>query len=43
MVFYDDRDKLATVGYADKTPEINRTATRIAQEFAGETALVAGI
>ncbi len=42
MAFYGSRDKLATVGYADKTFEINQAATRIAKEVAGDTVLVAG-
>jgi betaine-homocysteine S-methyltransferase len=42
MAFYGSRDKLATVGYGDKTMEINRAATRLAREVAGERALVAG-
>src|SRR5216683_5236245 len=42
MAFYGSREKLATVGQADRTFEINRAATRIAIEVAGERALVAG-
>ena len=42
MAFYGSREKLRTVGQADRTFEINQAATRIAQEVAGETALVAG-
>lgn len=42
MAFYGSREKLATVGLADRTFEINQAATRIAKEVAGETALVAG-
>jgi betaine-homocysteine S-methyltransferase len=42
MAFYGSREKLATVGFADKTFEINRAATRIAREVAGDRALVAG-
>jgi betaine-homocysteine S-methyltransferase len=42
MAFYGSRDKLATVGYADKTLEINQAATRIAREVAGDEAIVAG-
>lgn len=42
MAFYGSREKLATVGKADSTFEINQTATRIAKEVAGEDALVAG-
>ena len=42
MAFYGSRGKLATVGQADRTFGINQAATRIAQEVAGEKALVAG-
>ena len=42
MVFYGSRDKLATVGFADKTFEINQAATHIAKSVAGDRALVAG-
>jgi betaine-homocysteine S-methyltransferase len=42
MAFYGSREKLATVGQADRTFEINQAATRIAKEVAGEEALVAG-
>jgi betaine-homocysteine S-methyltransferase len=42
MAFYGSREKLATVGQADRTFEINQTATRIAREEAGEDLLVAG-
>lgn len=42
MAFYGSREKLATVGKADKTFEINQLATRIAREVAGDKALVAG-
>jgi betaine-homocysteine S-methyltransferase len=42
MAFYGSREKLATVGQADKAFEINRAATRIALEVAGDQALVAG-
>jgi betaine-homocysteine S-methyltransferase len=42
MAFYGSREKLATVGYGDRTMEINRAATRLAREAAGEKALVAG-
>jgi betaine-homocysteine S-methyltransferase len=42
MAFYGSREKLATVGYADRTQEINQAATRIALEVAGDRALVAG-
>ena len=42
MAFYGSREKLATVGQADRTFEINRAATRLAQEVAGDKLLVAG-
>lgn len=42
MAFYGSREKLATVGQADQTFEINQAATRIAKEVAGDNALVAG-
>ena len=42
MAFYGSREKLDTVGYADSTFEINRAATRIVKEVAGDQALVAG-
>lgn len=42
MAFYGSREKLATVGYSDKTMEINQAATRLAKEVAGDRALVAG-
>ncbi len=42
MAFYGSREKLATVGSADKTFEINQTATRLAKEVAGDDMLVAG-
>src|ERR687888_1802931 len=42
MAFYGSREKLATVGYGDRTREINQAATRIAREVAGGRALVAG-
>ncbi|HEY3082238.1 MAG TPA: homocysteine S-methyltransferase family protein [Chloroflexota bacterium] len=42
MAFYGSREKLATVGRADQTFEINRAATRLAREVAGDQALVAG-
>ena len=41
MAFYGSREKLATVGRADKVEELNRRATRLAKEVAGEQALVA--
>ena len=42
MAFYGSREKLATVGFADRTIEINQAATHIAQEIAGDELLVAG-
>ena len=42
MAFYGSREKLATVGFADRTVEINQAATRIAREVAGDELLVAG-
>ena len=42
LTFYASRDKLATVGLADRLPELNRAAVRIAREVAGERCLVAG-
>src|SRR5213594_1159289 len=42
LTFYASRDKLGTAGYADQVEAINRAATRIAREVAGDQALVAG-
>ena len=42
LTFYASRDKLATVGLADRLEELNRAAIRIAQEVAGDRCLVAG-
>jgi betaine-homocysteine S-methyltransferase len=43
LTFYASEDKLATVGLADRLPEINRAAVRIARAVASEgDALVAG-
>ena len=42
LTFYASRDKLATVGLADKLEEMNRTAVRIANEVAGDHVLVSG-
>src|SRR5215469_17847978 len=42
MAFYGSREKLATVGQADRTFEINQAATRIAKEVAGDRAVVSG-
>ncbi len=41
LAFYASKEKLATVGYANKVPDINRAAVRLAREVAGESALVA--
>ena len=41
VAFYGSREKLKTVGRADKVEELNRRATRLAKEVAGEDALVA--
>ncbi|MGH9577952.1 MAG: homocysteine S-methyltransferase family protein, partial [Terriglobales bacterium] len=40
--FYASREKLRTAGYAAQVEQINRAATRIAREAAGDKALVAG-
>ncbi len=42
MAFYGSREKLETVGYGDLTHEINKAATDIAREVAGDEMLVAG-
>jgi len=42
LTFYASRDKLATVGLADRLEELNRAAIRIAKEAAGDRCLVAG-
>lgn len=42
LTFYASKDKLGTAGYADQVEEINRSAVRIANEVAGQDALVAG-
>ena len=42
MAFYGSREKLETVGYGDMTREINKAATDIAREVAGDEMLVAG-
>ena len=42
MAFYGSREKLETVGYGDLTREINKAATDIAREVAGDEMLVAG-
>jgi betaine-homocysteine S-methyltransferase len=42
MAFYGSRDKLATVGEAARTREINKAAAQLAREVAGGELLVAG-
>ena len=42
LTFYASKDKLGTAGYADQVEAINRAAVRIANEVAGDEALVAG-
>src|SRR5271169_1161359 len=42
LTFYASRDKLATVGLADRLEDLNRAAIRIAKEAAGARCLVAG-
>src|SRR5215475_7326895 len=42
LTFYASRDKLATVGLANRLEELNRAAVRIAREAAGDRCLVAG-
>ena len=42
LTFYASRDKLATVGLANRLEELNRSAVRIAREVAGDRCLVAG-
>jgi len=41
LAFYASKEKLATVGYADRVGDINRAAVRLAREVAGDKALVA--
>ena len=41
LAFYGSKEKLATVGYADRATDINRAAVRLAREVAGDKALVA--
>src|ERR1700758_5066249 len=36
LTFYASRDKLATVGMADRVEELNRAAVRLAKEAAGD-------
>jgi len=42
LTFYASRDKLATVGLANRLEDLNRAAVRIAREAAGDRCLVAG-
>jgi betaine-homocysteine S-methyltransferase len=42
LTFYASRDKLATVGLANRLEDLNRAAVRIAREGAGDRCLVAG-
>ncbi len=42
LTFYASKEKLGTAGYADQVEAINRAAVRIANEVAGDAALVAG-
>jgi betaine-homocysteine S-methyltransferase len=42
LTFYASKEKLGTAGYADQVEVINRAAVRIANEVAGDQALVAG-
>lgn len=42
LTFYASKEKLGTAGYADQVEAINRAAVRIANEVAGQDALVAG-
>jgi betaine-homocysteine S-methyltransferase len=42
LTFYASRDKLATVGLADRLEELNRAAIRIAKVAAADRCLVAG-
>src|SRR5213080_2538327 len=41
VAFYASKEKLATVGYANKARDINRAAVRLAREIAGDRALEA--
>src|SRR5436189_4195499 len=41
LAFYASKEKLATVGYANKVRDINRAAVRLAREVAGDRVLVA--
>jgi betaine-homocysteine S-methyltransferase len=42
LTFYASKEKLGTAGYADQVEAINRAAVHIANEVAGDSALVAG-
>ena len=42
LTFYASKEKLGTAGYADQVEAINRAAVRIANEVAGDQAVVAG-
>lgn len=42
LTFFATREKLSRAGYGNETEEINLAAVRLAQEVAGERALVAG-
>lgn len=42
LTFYASRDKLRTVGLADRIDELNRQAVRLARDVAGDDCLVAG-
>ncbi|HMD30382.1 MAG TPA: homocysteine S-methyltransferase family protein [Candidatus Acidoferrales bacterium] len=42
LTFYASRDKLATVGLADRLEDLNRAAIRVAKQAAGDRCLVAG-
>lgn len=42
LTFFGTRDKLSRAGYGEQTEAINRAAVEIAQEVAGDKALVAG-
>src|SRR5262249_32598220 len=42
LAVYASENKLAQIGYANRLPEINRAAVRLAREAAGDSCLVAG-
>src|SRR5215210_7294074 len=42
LTFYASENKLAQIGYANRLGEINRAATQLAREAAGNDVLVAG-